>query len=859
MKDLILREGDLRIAFHVREDDTAELVDFSAAEGAQSLNSLPLEGGNADGYKACQLIALQITGRSSLDETHGGKHIGGSESPYLKYRRHELVWEDETGRILQNARLRALDPAGSTLLSDGSDAPSEKGAKVRTQGAEGEALLSDGQDQPYVPGVRRHLTIHLRSSGAPIEAEYHMLLFPGIQMVRVWTLLRNAGTEPLGIEYVSSFIYTGLGHGGSGAPYRKLRIATPYNSWDSEAQWKIEDIDRVGISCMPMDGYNLSDVCTNRYTYGSIGSWSTGRHLPVALAEDPETGELWYGQIEHSGSWQIEYGIHWGRRVYVALMGPDNESEWWKELAPGETFTTVPAGFGACRKSAAAPAGTGFTSAFDELTKYRRAIREASADDGRRIVVFNDYMNCLFGDPTEARELPMIELAAGLGAECYCIDAGWYDDGPWWDSIGEWKEAPGRFPGGLKKVIDFIRSKGMRAGLWIEIEAMGTACALSGQLPDSWFICRHGRRRVDSMRYLLDFRNPKVRRYCTDVIDRLISDYGVSYFKIDYNVTTGAGSDVGADSPGDALIEHVRCLYNWIREQYERHPGLIIENCGSGAQRMDYGILSLHSLQSTTDNTDYLMNNLVAANIATAVTPEQCGQWVYPYRDEREHVIYCMVGGLLLRPYLSGNIWAMSQENLDLMREGTTLYKERLRRELGSMLPFWPLGLHDVHSRVMAFGMKKAQQPAGDGNGCGCDFSSLGSAVDDEGAGGNSGYSADRAAVGAGTLAYLAVFLVKETEAAIPLTDLLPAGNDIAAQQEAIPDGARKSASDGLSANVIDPASEDLVRHVLQPDKLRAKVIYPASEDCAYRVENGVLYVSAPAPATARLFEITAG
>ena len=822
MKDLIVNESGMRIAFHVREDNAVELVDFSAAPGAENLPSIPLEDQNADGHKAYQLIALQLSGRTSLNETHGGKHISGSEAPYLTYVGHDLIWEDAKGRFLRSA-------------------------KVCVRDAEGEALLSDGQDQPDVPGVHRHLTIHLRSSGAPIEADYHMLLFPGIAMVRVWTVLRNAGTESLGVEYVSSFIYTGLGHGGNDAPYRKLRIATPYNSWDSEAQWKVESIEDLGVSRMPMDGYNLSDVCTNRYTYGSIGSWSTGRHLPIAMAQDPETGELWYGQIEHSGSWQIEYGIHWGRQVYVALMGPDNESEWWKELAPGETFTTVPAGFGVCRENTTISTFTGrpdagFTAAFDELTKYRRAIREGSADDGRRTVVFNDYMNCLFGDPTEARELPMIELAAQLGAECYCIDAGWYDDGPWWDSIGEWKEAPGRFPNGLKKVIDSILSKGMRAGLWIEIEAMGTACPLSRQLPDSWFICRHGHRRADSMRYLLDFRNPEVRQYCTDVIDRLTADYGVSYFKIDYNVTTGAGSDVGADSPGDALIDHVRCLYGWIREQYARHPGLIIENCGSGAQRMDYGILSLHSLQSTTDNTDYLMNNLVAANIATAVTPEQCGQWVYPYQNEREHVIYCMVGGLLLRPYLSGNIWAMSQENLDLMKEGVSLYKERLRGELGRMLPFWPLGLHDVHSKVMAFGMMDSPQTSAAG-GCGCESSSLGSAAANAGAPcGNSGYSADRAAAGAGTCgdgrhAYLAVFLVKENEAMIPLTDLLPAGNDIDAQLAAVPGGAERSASDGLSA----------------------RVIYPASEDCMYRVENGALYVSAPSPATARLFEITTG
>jgi hypothetical protein len=67
------------------------------------------------------------------------------------------------------------------------------------------------------------------------------------------------------------------------------------------------------------------------------------------------------------------------------------------------------------------------------------------------------------------------------------------------------------------------------------------------------------------------------------VVDRLIADYGCEYFKIDYNVTTGPGSDLNADSMGDAMLMHYRALYDWIRSIYAKHPYLVIENCGSGA------------------------------------------------------------------------------------------------------------------------------------------------------------------------------------------------------------------------------------------------------------------------------------
>ena len=41
-------------------------------------------------------------------------------------------------------------------------------------------------------------------------------------------------------------------------------------------------------------------------------------------------------------------------------------------------------------------------------------------------VIFNDYMNCLFGDPTTDKLIPLIDAAAEAGCEYYCIDCGWY-------------------------------------------------------------------------------------------------------------------------------------------------------------------------------------------------------------------------------------------------------------------------------------------------------------------------------------------------------------------------------------------------------------------------------------------------
>lgn len=122
-----------------------------------------------------------------------------------------------------------------------------------------------------------------------------------------------------------------------------------------------------------------------------------------------------------------------------------------ENLKPGDTFTTVPAGFGV--------ADGDVNEAMAELTEYRRKIRRPNEDDEKLNVVFNDYMNCLMGDPTEEKEKAIIDKAAAMGCEYYCLDCGWYDKGFWWDRVGEWKESPERFPNTLEGSMRLCKGK----------------------------------------------------------------------------------------------------------------------------------------------------------------------------------------------------------------------------------------------------------------------------------------------------------------------------------------------------------------------------------------------------------------
>ncbi|MGX9901435.1 alpha-galactosidase [Arthrobacter sp. SA17] len=158
---------------------------------------------------------------------------------------------------------------------------------------------------------------------------------------------------------------------------------------------------------------------------------------------------------------------------------------------------------------AVVPSG-GIDAVAGELTAYRRRFRRPHHDNVELPVIYNDFLNGLMADPTTEKELPLIEAAAALGVEVFCIDAGWYDDekGGWWDSVGEWAPSVNRFPdGGLAGLIGKIRDAGMKPGLWLEPEVIGARSRMAELLPADAFFSRSGERIKEWGRYQLDLRH----------------------------------------------------------------------------------------------------------------------------------------------------------------------------------------------------------------------------------------------------------------------------------------------------------------------------------------------------------------
>lgn len=519
--------------------------------------------------------------------------------------------------------------------------------------------------------------------------------YQGTTTIRMQSEVTNEGTEVQTLEYISSFYYLGIEKEGEMSSDDKMQLTFAHNGWQKEMNFHTYSFPALGL---PQTQPTVYQRTSKTIELTNTGNWSTKEYLPMGYLSNEEADTAIYWQIEHNGSWHAEISDQ-NDHFYLALSGPTEvQSHWFQNLKPGESFTTVPVAVGV--------SDADFAKAMGQLTKYRRMIRRVNKDDENLPVIFNDYMNCLFGDPTTEKELPLIDAAAEAGCEYYVIDAGWYAPGLWWDSVGEWQESRERFPGGIKEVTDYIRGKGMVPGVWLELEVMGINCEKAKNAPDDWFFIRHGKRVFDRSRYQLDFRNPAVIDHVNEVIDRVVNEYGVGYIKMDYNIEPGIGTELDADSVGAGLLAHERAYLAWLDSVFKKYPDLVIENCSSGGLRIDYALLSRYSIQSTSDQEDYQNYASIAVNAPAGLTPEQAAVWSYPQRNgDKEETIFNMVNAMLLRIHQSGHLAELSPERVALVKEGISYYKE-IRSDIKKALPDWPIGLADTRATFLCGALK---------------------------------------------------------------------------------------------------------------------------------------------------------
>ncbi|HAT4190974.1 alpha-galactosidase [Clostridium perfringens] len=237
---------------------------------------------------------------------------------------------------------------------------------------------------------------------------------------------------------------------------------------------------------------------------------------------------------------------------------------------------------------------------------YRECLMRGKWKNSVRPILLNSWEALSFSiDEEKIKELAT--NASKLGVELFVLDDGWFgkrnNDNA---GLGDWTVNKEKFPNGLNEIIEYINKLGMDFGIWIEPEMVNKDSELYRFHPD-WIIHAPNRKPSHTRnQYTLDFSRDEVVDHIYNQIEKLLSDYNISYVKWDMNryITECYSKDKGANLQGTVYHKYILNVYKLYDKLTTRFPNILFESCSSGGARFDPGMLYYAPQTWTSDNTD---------------------------------------------------------------------------------------------------------------------------------------------------------------------------------------------------------------------------------------------------------------
>jgi len=148
------------------------------------------------------------------------------------------------------------------------------------------------------------------------------------------------------------------------------------------------------------------------------------------------------------------------------------------------------------------------------------------------------------------------------------IDEGWAKWGSW--NIADKQ----KFPKGMRNVSNEIHKLGLKSGIWISPFLVEKDSFVYKEHRD-WLVINNGKlvnginwTVFDDLylkRYILDFRNEKVKKYIFETIDMLVKEYKFDLIKFDFLYAIYFIPDINQNEAGD----FIRSVFKYVREKYK--------------------------------------------------------------------------------------------------------------------------------------------------------------------------------------------------------------------------------------------------------------------------------------------------
>ena len=429
-----------------------------------------------------------------------------------------------------------------------------------------EGIEKDGGDD----GI--HTVVTLRHALRRIAVRIHTLI-DGTAVFQRWLEVVNTGDQPAALASVSP-LSGALQH----TSFAQKRVETggklyrigymKHSSWGNEGDFHWEEL--------PDEIYTITGR-NRRQRY---------RH-PMAVIENCRTGETFIMQFGWTGGYAMSFDLDRQTQGEARLMmdiAIDAPAP-LRMLAPGESAATPSVHMGVTFG--------GLDAAVQQMHDHVRRSVFLPPTDG-----VSGWVEAGIGpefDMDIETTLRAVDHAASVGVEVFFIDAGWYlepdHEDDWWKFCGDWSYNKQRYPGGIEQVRDYVHSKGLRFGMWMDAERIGPASKV-WQEHEDWVARNYNGEKNASG--LLNLSEPEVAAWMEKQIRKLIDEYGVDMFRLDYNVGTDAAicmneRDGYLENTFLRYYENVYGMYTRLRRDY---PHVIFENCAGGGGRSDLGMVA---------------------------------------------------------------------------------------------------------------------------------------------------------------------------------------------------------------------------------------------------------------------------
>jgi alpha-galactosidase len=554
-----------------------------------------------------------------------GKIIAKSNDAYIAHDVKARAWEIaskgvyrrlqfEPGRGLRLREFRNLQ-SGREWLDLASDNP----AFLIVLGGETiTALAEDWTLIEHKTRVLKNRAIELRITLARGDMRFHFynVTFPGTSIIEQWAIVENAGDAMFpALTAINDFWW-----------------AFKPSAENLRLHW-VQGVDVPPENCGDVTRVAALKLRTRELAEGVIHDlFSTRRSSEENIGwfalDAPDLQEGIVGAVEWSGAWWMRASRANGVTALFAMVG-----DIVRELAPGESFETPHRFIGFFNGDPSTSSGQVCDDAANVMRAFARQYVMPPRPADFPYAHFNTWFTC-FVNLDEATLKREVDLAAELGLEAFCIDAGWYAGSPlnadFSFGLGTWRENLEKFPSGLAAFSDYVHRKGLKFGLWVEPERVDLKYAGPGtEIPHEWLSPRtafdasspdlppHAR---------ICLGNRDVREWMKRTLARVIREYRVDWLKWDNNMW------VSCDPPNetcDAEYTYTHGLYEVLDYLRQQFPRLVIENCASGGHRMDYGLLRRTHVQWLADDTEpsYRVRYYVAG-ASYPFPPEYLNSWL---------------------------------------------------------------------------------------------------------------------------------------------------------------------------------------------------------------------------------------